>query len=75
VNGGGEERDERQTRAQDPEPDAKRAERAKRRIVFDDPLSGRSRDDTDTGWGGERGEGSRDRDWYLRETPPHHGEK
>ncbi|WP_236653198.1 hypothetical protein [Streptacidiphilus melanogenes] len=57
------------------ESDAKRSERAKRRIVFDDPMSGRSRDDSDAGWGGERGEGSRDRDWYLREAPPHHGEK
>lgn len=59
------------------ESDARRAERARRRIVFDDPMSGRSRDDSDAGWGGERGEGSRDRDkdWYLSETPPHHGEK
>jgi hypothetical protein len=50
----------------------------KKKIVFDDPMSGRSQDDTDAGWGDERagnGEGSRDKDWYLRETPPHHGEK
>ncbi|SEK22595.1 hypothetical protein SAMN05414137_101152 [Streptacidiphilus jiangxiensis] len=56
-------------------PDEKSDEKARRRIVFDDPTSGRSRDDSDAGWGRERGEGSRDRDWYLSETPPHHGEK
>ena len=66
---------EQQNAKQGREGDEKRTERAKRRIVFDDPMSGRSRDDSDSGWGGERGEGSRDRDWYLRETPPHHGEK
>jgi hypothetical protein len=51
--------------------------RAKRRIDFDDPISGRSKDDTDAGWGEDRSEGSqrRDLDWYLRETPPHHGDK
>jgi hypothetical protein len=66
---------EQQNPKQGLEGDEKRTERAKRRIVFDDPMSGRSRDDSDRGWGGERGEGSRDRDWYLSETPPHHGEK
>ncbi|MEY9872226.1 hypothetical protein ABH931_001700 [Streptacidiphilus sp. MAP12-33] len=50
-------------------------EKARRRIVFDDPMSGRSRDDSDAGWGREGGGSSRDRDWYLSETPPHHGEK
>ncbi|MBF9071599.1 hypothetical protein [Streptacidiphilus fuscans] len=51
--------------------------RAKRRIVFDDPVTGRSKDDSDAGWGEERTEGSqrRDLDWYLSETPPHHGDK
>jgi hypothetical protein len=53
----------------------KSGEKARRRIVFDDPMGGRSQDDSDAGWGRERGEGSRDRDWYLSETPPHHGEK
>ncbi|MEY9936278.1 hypothetical protein [Streptacidiphilus sp. MAP5-3] len=51
--------------------------KARRRIVFDDPVSGRGKDDTDSGWGEERSEGAqrRDLDWYLRETPPHHGDK
>ncbi|WP_370077453.1 hypothetical protein [Streptacidiphilus sp. MAP12-16] len=40
-------------------------------LVFDDPLSRPSRDDTDSGWGG--GESGRDEAWYRRETPPHHG--
>lgn len=40
-------------------------------LVFDDPLSRPSRDDTDSGWGG--GESERDEAWYRRETPPHHG--
>jgi hypothetical protein len=40
-------------------------------LVFDDPLTRPSRDDTDSGWGG--GESHRDEAWYRRETPPHHG--
>jgi hypothetical protein len=40
-------------------------------LVFDDPLSGRSSDDTDAGWGAA--ESGRDEAWYRRETPPHHG--
>ena len=55
-----------------PVPD--RAERPVGRpaLVFDDPLSRPSRDDTDSGWGGD-GESARDEAWYRRETPPHHG--
>ncbi len=30
-------------------------------------------DDSDVGWGDETG-GSRDAEWYRRETPPHHGD-
>jgi len=41
-------------------------------LVFDDPLSRPSRDDTDSGWGAD-GESGRDEAWYRRETPPHHG--
>ncbi len=41
-------------------------------LVFDDPLSRPSRDDTDSGWGGDA-ESGRDEAWYRRETPPHHG--
>ena len=40
-------------------------------LVFDDPLSRPSADDSDSGWGG--GESDRDEAWYRRETPPHHG--
>ena len=34
-------------------------------------------DDTDVGWGDDEQaaeEAVRDRDWYERERPPHHGE-
>jgi len=51
--------------------DPPRPERS--RLVFEDPLSRPSRDDTDTGWGGEES-GGRDEAWYRRETPPHHGD-
>lgn len=52
--------------------DARRAAAAAAaRILFDDPLTGRSRDDTDAGWSEPEAGGSRrDLDWYLRETPP-----
>jgi hypothetical protein len=46
-------------------------------LVFEDPLTQPSRDDTDTGWGGEASGGGgseRDEAWYRRETPPHHGD-
>ena len=46
-------------------------------LVFEDPLTQPSRDDTDTGWGGEGSGGGgseRDEAWYRRETPPHHGD-
>ena len=57
-----------------------RAQQEKRteRIVFDDPLSAVSEDDTDQGWGDQRasaaGSGERGLDWYLSERPPHHGD-
>lgn len=49
-------------------------ERKAERLVFDDPLSRQTADDTDEGWG-ERREPARDDalEWYLRERPPHHG--
>ena len=42
-------------------------------LVFDDPLSQQSSDDTDRGWG-ERGEGDSAADLkrFLDEKPPHH---
>lgn len=43
-------------------------------LVFEDPLSQQSADDTDQGWS-ERpasAEGERDLAWYLQEKPPHH---
>ncbi|MFI9270708.1 hypothetical protein ACIGXM_08365 [Kitasatospora sp. NPDC052896] len=42
------------------------------KLVFSDPLSRPSRDDTDAGWG-DSGSGGRDLDWYLSQRPPHHG--
>ncbi len=42
-------------------------------LVFDDPLTRPSQDDTDSGWGSSEGESARDEAWYRRETPPHHG--
>jgi hypothetical protein len=43
-------------------------------LVFDDPLTQPSRDDTDAGWSsGSGGDSERDEAWYRRETPPHHG--
>lgn len=42
------------------------------RLVFDDPLDGRSADDSDRGWG-ERSTGSGgDLARFLDEKPPHH---
>jgi hypothetical protein len=58
------------TAAQEQQPEPPRPARA--RLVFEDPLSRPSHDDTDTGWGGEES-GGRDEAWYRRETPPHHG--
>jgi len=44
------------------------------RIVFDDPFSGASADDSDRGWGERQPSGRDDSvEWYLREKPPHHG--
>ncbi|GAA3849238.1 hypothetical protein ACWDR2_01680 [Streptomyces sp. NPDC003631] len=54
---------------QDPKPDPKDA------LVFDDPLSRQSSDDTDQGWG-ERprpsGDSAADLARFLDEKPPHH---
>ncbi|MFC1402457.1 MULTISPECIES: hypothetical protein [Streptacidiphilus] len=56
-----------------PQPQAEPPRTGRARLVFEDPLSRPSRDDTDTGWGGEES-GGRDEAWYRRETPPHHGD-
>ena len=42
-------------------------------LAFDDPLTQPSRDDTDSGWGGDSSGSERDEAWYRQETPPHHG--
>lgn len=52
------------------------------RLQFDDPLSARSADDTDTGWGeastagasggGQQAESAADLARFLDEKPPHH---
>ncbi|MGW3957119.1 hypothetical protein ACWEKM_40965 [Streptomyces sp. NPDC004752] len=49
-----------------PEPRAPKAA-----LVFDDPLSQQSSDDTDRGWG-EAGDGAADLKRFLEEKPPHH---
>jgi hypothetical protein len=42
-------------------------------LVFDDPLSRPSRDDSDTGWGDRPGQASAgDLARFLDEKPPHH---
>ncbi|MGF1431076.1 hypothetical protein [Kitasatospora sp. LaBMicrA B282] len=41
------------------------------KLVFTDPLSRQTADDTDSGWG-ESASG-RGLDWYLSQRPPHHG--
>lgn len=41
-------------------------------LVFDDPLDGRSSDDSDSGWGDDRGGDQDDLARFLREKPPHH---
>ncbi len=45
-------------------------------LDFDDPLNRPSRDDTDLGWGDERGENrgdaAADLARFLAEKPPHH---
>ncbi|MFK4066038.1 hypothetical protein [Streptomyces sp. NPDC029674] len=49
--------------------------KAKNKLVFDDPLSQQSSDDTDRGWG-ERaesgGDSTADLARFLDEKPPHH---
>ncbi|ANP55616.1 hypothetical protein J2Z21_005758 [Streptomyces griseochromogenes] len=43
-------------------------------LVFDDPLSQQSSDDTDRGWGerGDGGDSTADLKRFLDEKPPHH---
>ncbi|MFD7710319.1 hypothetical protein ACFV6E_34615 [Streptomyces sp. NPDC059785] len=54
---------------------AGRPENPKAALVFDDPLSRQSSDDTDRGWG-ERtdgdGDSAADLKRFLDEKPPHH---
>ncbi|NED90920.1 hypothetical protein G3I76_63925 [Streptomyces sp. SID11233] len=59
--------------AEDEEAD--RLRRAKARLVFDDPLYGRGRDDSDRGWGDRpvpHGGSAADLARFLDEKPPHH---
>ncbi|MGW5370430.1 hypothetical protein ACWER6_07965 [Streptomyces sp. NPDC004009] len=53
-----------------PEPEERDPKSA---LIFDDPLSRQSSDDTDRGWG-ERpdGDGAADLRRFLDEKPPHH---
>jgi hypothetical protein len=42
-------------------------------LIFDDPLSQQSSDDTDHGWGERRaGDGADELKRFLDEKPPHH---
>jgi hypothetical protein len=60
------------TPAQPPRPDAEPRD-PKAALVFDDPLTQPSADDTDRGWG-ERpaGDSAADLARFLDEKPPHH---
>ncbi|MEU2743759.1 hypothetical protein ABZ656_53110 [Streptomyces sp. NPDC007095] len=59
-----------------PEPRDASAPRApKPTLIFDDPLSQQSSDDTDRGWGeqsGGDGDSAADLKRFLDEKPPHH---
>jgi hypothetical protein len=55
--------------ADDPRPPA--TESAPAALIFDDPLSRPSADDTDFGWG-ERPSSADDLRRFLDEKPPHH---
>ena len=50
-----------------PEP----APRPRNALIFDDPLSQQSSDDTDRGWG-DRPASTADLSRFLDEKPPHH---
>ena len=53
----------------DPAPEPRDPKTA---LVFDDPLSHQSSDDTDRGWGEPSGYSASDLDRFLDEKPPHH---
>ncbi|MFJ1606815.1 hypothetical protein ACIOHS_26115 [Streptomyces sp. NPDC088253] len=59
-----------------PEPrDASAPRDPKSALIFDDPLSQQSSDDTDRGWGeqsGGDGDSAADLKRFLDEKPPHH---
>ncbi|MFD4660363.1 hypothetical protein ACFWP2_32630 [Kitasatospora sp. NPDC058444] len=66
-----------QGQEKDQAQEPRKAEAAKARLVFRDPLDQQSRDDTDAGWGARPGaaeSGGRGLDWYLSQRPPHHGD-
>lgn len=67
------ERDERAEQAPQAEPEAPAQAAAKAaKLLFTDPLSRQTSDDTDRGWG--ESESSRGLDWYQSQRPPHHGD-
>lgn len=59
-----------------PQPGQPEAGGAANALVFDDPLSRPSADDTDEGWGDRPGDGGSggagDLARFLEEKPPHH---
>ncbi|GAB2710407.1 hypothetical protein [Kitasatospora kifunensis] len=65
---GGADRQPGQAATAKPSPAAAKAAK----LVFTDPLSRQTSDDTDTGWGDS--EASRGLDWYRSQRPPHHGD-
>ncbi len=55
------------------EPSAPEPREPKTALVFDDPLSRPSEDDTDRGWGDRpTGDSAADLARFLDEKPPHH---
>jgi hypothetical protein len=59
----------------DEKPEPKPGTRPNDALVFDDPLSRPSSDDTDLGWGerpGSSGDSAADLARFLDEKPPHH---
>ncbi|MFH8490585.1 hypothetical protein [Streptomyces longisporoflavus] len=68
-------RDPKQSKTPEDSSAPKKAKKPKNALVFDDPLSQQSSDDTDRGWGERPSAGSdsaADLARFLDEKPPHH---
>ncbi|UKY50763.1 hypothetical protein [Streptomyces inhibens] len=66
--------DDDQAAAPAPSSAARPAPKPAARLIFDDPLSQQSSDDTDRGWGESSapGDSAADLARFLDEKPPHH---